>query len=70
MNLVAFTTDARPYRGYLTQYINPDEVSSVERNNSVDNPTEIKMRNGDVYHVKGWPDEAALKLQAAKETKQ
>lgn len=62
MKIVPFTTDARPYRGYQTQYINPDEVSSIGESGSCDNPTKITMKNGDIFHVMGWPDEAALKL--------
>ena len=62
MKLVQFTVDARPYYGYQKVYINPSEVSSVGDSNSQDNPTKITMQNGTFFHVKGWPDEAALKL--------
>jgi hypothetical protein len=62
MSLVHFKTDARPYHGYVTQYINPDDVSAVTESGSSDNPTRITMKNGNFYQVMGWPDEAALKL--------
>jgi hypothetical protein len=66
MNLVAFTIDSRPHRGYQTIYINPAEVSSVMPSESTDNPTRITMNNGKEYHVKGYTDEAALKLKDGK----
>ncbi len=66
MSMIRFTVDARPYRGYQTVFINPDEVSSVESSDSTDNPTKISMKSGTIYHVKGWPDETCLKLAEAK----
>ena len=63
MKLVPFTVDARPYHGYQTIYINPEEVSSVYDSNSTDNPTIIALKNGTCCNVKGSVVEAVDKLQ-------
>jgi len=62
MKLISFIVDARPYHGFQTIYVNPDEVVSVTPTSSMDNPTAITLRSGKELHVKGYSDEVFAKL--------
>lgn len=63
MKLVPFIVDLRPSPGYVTIYINPEEVACVERNHSgSDNHAKIILRNGEERVVQDWPNKVAEKL--------
>ena len=65
MSLVQFQRDRRPHHGICSIYVNPDDVSAVHAVDSNDNPTAIVMRNGEAYHVMGYAEDAARKINNA-----
>jgi hypothetical protein len=62
MKLIPLTVDARPYHGYKTIYVNPEDVAWIEPSGSPDNPTAIWLRTGARLCVMGSPEENTTKL--------